>query len=102
MFGEQTLALGLGCVQPTLPERTRHLTKISAVRQKSFDLSLQNARRYSVTVELRAMLDVSSFLQSWLVPMLCIVAGTISIRLDASNSRAVRPISAAPSDYHNA
>ena len=43
-------------------------------------------------MELRALLDVSSFLQSWLVPMLCIVAGTISVRLDASNSRTFRPI----------
>lgn len=38
------------------------------------------------------MLDVSSFLQSMLCPMLCIMAGSIAIRLDGSNSRTNRPI----------
>lgn len=56
--------------------------------------SLSNARRYSVTVEVRALLDVSSFLHA-VCPMLCIVAGAISVRFDGSNGRTVRPIPAA-------
>jgi hypothetical protein len=38
------------------------------------------------------MLDVSCFLQSMLTPMLCIVAGSIVVRFDGSNSRTLRPI----------